>query len=84
MSERCPFANALGVPGTGFHSWRVAGFAAGDTLATILVAVLTAYAFNINVWYSLIVWFVAGEVLHWIFGTPTAFLVRTGLVRKCD
>jgi tetrahydromethanopterin S-methyltransferase subunit C len=82
-NNRCPFANALGVPGTGVHSIRFMGFAIIDVVATILAALLTAYVFDINVWYSLIGWFVAGEVLHWIFGTRTAFLVKTGLAREC-
>ena len=85
----CPYANALGEPGTGFHSWRIGssiyskGFAAGDIIATIIVAVITSYVWGISIWASLIGWFVAGEVAHWIFGTPTAVLVALGLERRC-
>lgn len=79
----CPYANILGEPGKGVHSWRIGGFAAADTIATIVAAIITAYLYNINVWYSLIGWFIAGEILHWIFGVPSAVLVRTGLYQGC-
>lgn len=79
----CPYANLFGEPGKGFHAWRVYGIAAGDTIATILVALLTSYIFGWPVLYSLIGWFVAGEVAHWVFGTRTAVLVALGLDRRC-
>ncbi len=49
----CPYANALGEPGTGFHSWRIGGIAAGDTIATIIVAIITSYLWRISIWVSL-------------------------------
>ena len=79
----CPYANILGEPGKGVHSWRVGPFAAADTIATIVAAIITAYLYNINVWYSLIGWFIAGEILHWIFGVRSAALVGAGLARDC-
>lgn len=83
MSSNCPYANILGEPGTGFHSWRIGpgrGFAFGDIIATILVAVITSYVFNVNIWYSLIGWFIGGEIAHWAFGVPTGFLISVGVV----
>jgi hypothetical protein len=79
----CPYANLFGTPGSGFHAWRLGPIAAGDTLATILVAFLTSYFFNTALWKSLIGWFLAGEIAHWIFGTRTAVLIGLGLERRC-
>jgi hypothetical protein len=75
MSQaKCPYANILGIPGTGFHSTRVFGIALYDTLATILVAYLTTFFVSITFIESFIAWFVVGELLHWIAGVDTAFL----------
>lgn len=70
----CPYANLLGVPGQGVHSRRIFGLALNDTLATIVVSALTSYFFNISFIISLIVWFILGELLHYIMGVNTAFL----------
>lgn len=80
----CPYANILGEPGKGIHAQRIFGLALNDTLMTIAVAAITAYIFNINFALSLTAWFVAGEVLHWLFGTDTAFLRMIGLTPKCS
>jgi hypothetical protein len=78
----CPYATALGVRGQGVHSKRIMGFALFDTVATIVAAILTSFFFNVNLGYSLIVWFVGGEVLHYIFGADTAFMEMIG-VKPC-
>ena len=75
----CPYAHALGVPGEGVHAQRFMGLALNDTIATIVVALLTAWLFNVSFLYSLIGWFVAGEVLHYAFGVNTAFLKMIGI-----
>jgi hypothetical protein len=80
----CPFANALGEPGKGVHAARIFGLSQNDILMTIAVAALTAYVYNINFFLSLAAWFVSGEVLHWLFGTNTAFLRMIGLTPKCS
>jgi hypothetical protein len=79
----CPYAFALGIPGKGFHSYRFLGLAVGDTLGTILLAIGTSYLTNTNVWWNLVIWFVGGEVLHYYFGTPTAFLKMLGITPFC-
>jgi hypothetical protein len=79
----CPYANALGVPGQGIHSTRIFGLALNDILLTIIGAILIALVFNINVWKSLFWFFVLGEVLHYVFGTQTAFLTMIGLKPVC-
>ena len=79
----CPYAHVLGVPGEGVHSTRILGFALFDIVATIVLAVLVAYACDIAVWKSLVFWFLAGEILHYAFGTHTAFLGMIGLRPSC-
>ena len=80
----CPYANILGIPKTGVHSIRIFGFATVDILLTILAAHLTARSLNINFWLSLLVWFVSGEILHYVFGVRTAFLEKIGINIDCS
>jgi len=70
----CPYSNLLGVPGEGVHAQRFMGFALNDTIATVVVAILTSWGFNVSLLYSLIGWFVLGEVLHYVMCVDTAFL----------
>lgn len=79
----CPYANALGEPGKGVHAARFLGFAWNDTWMTVVAALLTAFLFNISWWKSLIGWFVAGEILHYVYGANSAFLQKTGLSPSC-
>jgi hypothetical protein len=80
----CPYAHALGVPGQGFHSARFMGIAVNDTLATIVLAFLTTYIVNISFLKSLLGWFILGEILHYWFGTNTAFLKMIHLSPNCS
>lgn len=79
----CPYANALGVPGEGVHAKRIFGLAFNDIVATIIGAIIFSVLFNVALWKSLVFWFVVGEVLHYVFGTQTAFLKMIGLTPKC-
>ena len=79
----CPYANIFGKPKMGVHSIRLFDFAVVDTELTVLVAFVTAKAFDINIWLSLFVWFFTGEVLHYIFGVRSAFLEKIGLAPDC-
>ena len=79
----CPYATLLGKRGEGVHSRRFLGLALNDILATIVAAALTSFFFNISFLYSLLGWFVAGEILHYAFGVDTAFLEYVGLKPKC-
>lgn len=76
----CPYANVLGVPGQGVHKQRFLGLALNDTIATILAALLTTWFFNVPLLYSILGWFIGGEVLHYAFGVNTAFLKMIGIV----
>ena len=79
----CPFKNILGEPGKGVHAQRIGGLALNDILMTIIGAVLTSYAYKINLGISLFSWFAVGEILHYGFGVDTAFLKMIGLSPRC-
>ena len=79
----CPYANILGVPGQGVHAQRIFGLALNDILATIVLAFLTTFFVRVSFAESLIGWLVLGEVLHYMFGTKTAFLKMIGLEPNC-
>jgi len=95
----CPYAHALGIPGEGVHAPRLLGLARFDTIATLLVAFITSFIiqfkymdilntlsnslFSMIFIYCFVAWFVLGEILHYLFGTNTAFLKMIGLSPKC-
>ena len=83
-SSSCPYANILGTPGQGIHANRIMGLSLNDILLTIIGAAITSYFAQIHFWFSLTVWFITGEVLHYVFGTDTAFLRMIGLTPKCQ
>lgn len=70
----CPFKNALGVPGEGFHSARFMGLAVGDTVGTFVLAWFLAKVFGWPYLPTLIALLVLGEVLHWYFCVDTAVI----------
>ena len=78
-TSKCPFAFILGIPGQGFHATRIYGYALNDTVGTIVLALITAYIFDIAIWKSIVIWFVSGEILHYLFGTQTAVLTTLGI-----
>jgi hypothetical protein len=69
----------LGIPGQGFHSTRIFGYALYDTLGTIGLAMITSFISNSNFLINLFIWFVVGEILHYLYGTQTAFLTTIGV-----
>ena len=75
----CPYANILGVPGEGVHAQRFMGLALNDTIATIIAALITSFVFNVSFLYSLLGWFIGGEILHYAFGVNTAFLTMISI-----
>jgi hypothetical protein len=78
----CPYAHILGIPGQGVHAPRIGGYARNDILATIGIALITSFMTNTSFIKNLLVWFILGEILHYIFGTQTAFLTTIG-VKAC-
>jgi len=75
----CPMRYIFGHPGQGFHSTRIFGYALNDTIGTIFLAIVTSFIFQVSFLYSLIGWFVGGEILHYLFGSQTAFLTTLGI-----
>jgi hypothetical protein len=75
----CPYAYVLGVPGQGIHAPRIGGYARNDIIGTIGLAVITSFLTDTSFLKNLLAWFVLGEVLHFMFGTQTAFLTTIGL-----
>lgn len=80
----CPFASALGIPYKGFHEKRIGDFAYNDMIGTLGLALVTTLLFNINIFTSIIGWFVLGEILHYVFGVNTAFLQKFHLSPDCS
>jgi hypothetical protein len=81
---QCPYAHSLGVPGQGVHAARIFGLARNDIIATIVLAFVTTFFIRISFIESLVGWFIIGEILHYVFGTKTAFLKMIGLEPSCD
>jgi hypothetical protein len=80
----CPYKNALGVPGQGFHSMRFMGLAVGDTVGTIVLAILVSRIFRYKFFPTLVFLFVLGEFLHWYFCVDSAFLKFIGLTHTSE
>jgi len=79
----CPYADILGVPGQGVHATRFMGIALYDLLGTVGLAVLTYVVLGVHVVYAFVGWFVIAEILHYAFGTQTAFLRMIGMAPTC-
>lgn len=75
----CPYKNILGVPGTGVHETRIFGLALVDIVLTALAALITSYFTEYSFPMSFFMWFLLGEILHYVFGTQTAFLTMIGI-----
>ena len=80
--SKCPYAHVLGVPGQGVHASRIFGLSINDILATIVLAAITSYFFKVSFLFILLFWFIVGELLHYLFGTQTAFLTMLG-IKSC-
>jgi hypothetical protein len=70
----CKYRDALGIPGTGVHSHRVAGVAAVDLGLTVLAAVVAAWWFDWSFGYTFVGLMILGILVH------RAFCVRTALM----
>lgn len=79
----CPYSRIFGDPGKGFHEKRIGPYALNDTLGTVFLALLTSYFFGIGILQSIVGWFILGEILHYMFGTQTAFLTQIGIRVQC-
>ncbi len=71
MKSLCKYKDILGEPGKGAHSYRIFNIAIVDVILTILVALLISYFFKFNFWYTLIILFLLGIVMHRLFCVRT-------------
>ncbi len=71
MKSLCKYKDILGVPGEGAHSYRIFNIAIVDVILTILVALLISYFFKFNFWYTLIILFLLGIIMHRLFCVRT-------------
>lgn len=70
----CPFIkykNILGIAGKGVHKYRILNTAMFDYIGTLIIAWITTYFSNIPLVLTTIFWFVAGIILHMLFGVET-------------
>jgi hypothetical protein len=75
-TRSCPFKDIFGKPGTGVHSTRIANFAVADTLMTIIGAFLISKYFQKPFLITLLLFFLLGELLHWVFCVDTTFILK--------
>jgi accessory gene regulator protein AgrB len=75
----CQFKDILGKPGEGPHSIRLGGFAVVDSVLTILLAWYVSKWVDKPFPLVLLVVFIIGEILHWVFCVDTAFIKLIGL-----
>jgi len=66
----CQYKNSLGVPGKGIH-FHVFGIAIMDVIMTIIGGILLAYIFKWNYFWTILILFVLGIVLHRLFCVRT-------------
>ena len=67
----CPYKNLLGIPGKGFHAYRLLDTAMGDYIGTIVVAAIVTKYTKIPLVLSTIMLFILGIVLHILFCVST-------------
>lgn len=67
----CQYKDLFGKPKEGIHKYRLFGIAIFDVIVTILVSILIAYIFNLNLWITLITLFLIGIIVHRIFCVRT-------------
>ena len=70
----CQFKDIFGKPGQGVHKLRFGPFGFIDIIATLVLAGIFGYIFDVNTLYTFIALFFIGQFLHWLFCANTAFL----------
>lgn len=79
MKRLCQYRDLLGEPGKGAHSIRIFNIAVVDVVLTFLGAWLIAYGFKLDYLPTLIIFFVLGVFLHWLFCVNTTINDFLGL-----
>ena len=71
MIDLCKYKNIFGKPNDGIHSYRLFNIAIIDLLATIIVAWLLSYLFDISFIMITLLLLLMGIILHNIFCVKT-------------
>jgi uncharacterized membrane protein YcaP (DUF421 family) len=71
MVNLCKYKNIFGKPREGVHSIRILDIAIVDVLATIISAFLFAKLFNLSFLTTLVILFLLGILMHWLFCVET-------------
>jgi hypothetical protein len=67
----CAYSTALGIPGQGVHSYRIADIAVVDVILTLIAAYIITLITGIPFTYSAIGIFVLGIIAHRLFCVRT-------------
>ena len=58
----------------GMHKKRLGPFAFNDVIGTIIICLLILYFYQINLIKILLILFIVGELLHWLFCVETTVI----------
>ena len=67
----CAYRDIFGAPNTGVHAYRIAGLAAFDVIATVIVGIVIAKLTGYRIVTVLLWLFILGIVLHRLFCVRT-------------
>jgi hypothetical protein len=68
--DLCKYKNVFGEPGKSVHK-HFLGIAWVDVISTIIGAIFVSYVFKLDIWYSLLILFLLGIILHRLFCVRT-------------
>ena len=66
----CQYKDLLGIPSKGIH-FHIFGIAIMDVIMTIIGGILLAYIFKWNYFWTILILFVLGIILHRLFCVRT-------------
>lgn len=67
----CKYKNIFGEVNTGIHSYRIFNIAYMDVLVTVVAAYITSKLLKTPLLYTVIVFFLAGILIHRLFCVST-------------
>jgi len=71
----CPYKFIFGKPREGVHGVRLFNLAVVDITLTILGGYMIAKYFKLNSWKVILLFFILGELLHWLFCVDTTVIL---------
>lgn len=72
--DLCSYKNIFGESHKGLHQFRFFGFALIDIIGTIIAAGFISYVTDISFLIILLILFIIGQLLHYIFCVDTEFI----------